>query len=250
MRFKRMYWKHLAFFFSLSLTHPALAGSMGAPEAHKHSFATLTLGPEWIKPGHSQELSLLPSFINSYRANSSYKLAALFGLALGIERPINGRFYQLGLAGYINTTVRAKGDVWQFGLPEFNNFIYRYNVKSQRLLVTGKILQPLNQITYLYLSGELGSGFNKAYSYHETPVSETAVAPEPFKNRVKTSFAWGVGTGIDLDINYLLRLGIGYQFADLGKAKLFPSSAQLTNQSLSIAHLYSHQLRVQITALF
>lgn len=52
-----------------------------------------------------------------------------------------------------------------------------------------------------------------------------------------------------MDVNTTLRLGIGYQFVDLGKVSLGLSPAQATQEHLGISNLYDHQLRFQLTAL-
>lgn len=71
----------------------------------------------------------------------------------------------------------------------------------------------------------------------------------PFTNHIQTSFAWGVGTGVDMDINANLRVGVGYQFVDFGKAQLGVSPAQQTSETLHVCDLYSQQVRFQVTAL-
>jgi opacity protein-like surface antigen len=213
------------------------------------SFAGITLGAEFIRTGHTQTLSLLPPFSNHYTNNTSYQSSSLLGLGLGIERGRTEQLsWQLGLSGYFNTEVSSKGHVWQFALPEFDNFIYDYRIQSKRLMATGKLLGTVKQTIHPYVSGELGAGFNRASSYTETPLIIEAVPMAPFSSRTQTSFAWGVGAGVDVDINAGFRLGVGYQFADLGKASLGISPAQLTQQTLALPHLYSQEVRFHLTA--
>lgn len=213
------------------------------------SFAGITLGAEFSRTGHAQTLSLLPPFLNHYASKTSYQSSGLLGLGLGMERGLAEQLsWQLGLSGYFNTEVRSKGHVWQFALPEFDNFIYDYRIQSKRLMASGKLLGTVKQTLHPYLSGELGAGFNRTSSYTETPLIIEAVPMTPFSNRTQTSFAWGVGGGVDVDINAGLRLGLGYQFADLGKASLGRSPAQLTQQTLRLPHLYSQEVRFQLTA--
>ena len=65
----------------------------------------------------------------------------------------------------------------------------------------------------------------------------------------QNSFSWGVGVGIDARLNRHIRAGIGYEFSDLGKASLGPTPAALTTQTLSLAHIYANQLRIQFSFL-
>jgi opacity protein-like surface antigen len=213
-------------------------------------FAAFTVGPEFIHTNHSQTLSLLPPFSNHYTSNSSWQSSANLGLAAGFEKALTHRLrYQLGLAGYFNTEVHPQGHVLQLALPEFDNFTYRYQIQSSRLMATGKLLGTVKQTLHPYLSAELGAAFNHAQGYNEMPLREEAVAMAPFSNHTNTSFSWGAGLGLDVDINANLRLGAGYQFIGLGKAQLGLSPAQETSQVLTTPHLYSHQLRFQLTAL-
>ena len=86
-------------------------------------FAVITAGADFIHTNHSQSLSLIPLFANYYASNSSYPGSASLGLGGGLEgHPSDRFFWQLGFSGFFNTSVTSTGEVWQFGLPEFNNF--------------------------------------------------------------------------------------------------------------------------------
>ncbi|WP_298627026.1 hypothetical protein [uncultured Legionella sp.] len=232
-------------------SHYVYAGGEGVSNVFSdlRPFAGIALGAEFIRTGHAQTLSLLPPFSNHYTNNTSFQSSGLLGLGLGIERGLTEQLsWQLGLSGYFNTEVHSKGHVWQFALPEFDNFIYDYRIQSKRLMATGKLLGTVKQTIHPYLSCELGAGFNRTSAYTETPLIIEASPMAPFSDRTQTSFAWGVGAGVDVDINTMLRLGLGYQFANLGKASLGLSPTQLTQQTLGLPHLYSQEVRFQLTA--
>jgi len=55
--------------------------------------------------------------------------------------------------------------------------------------------------------------------------------------------------GADYNINPHMRLGLGYQFLDLGKASLGPAFGATSTQTLNLPHLYVNQLRFQFTTL-
>lgn len=205
---------------------------------------------DWIRMNKSQDLVLLAPFHNTYTGNQNYKLSGGLGLGFGLEREAHTNLlWQLGLAGYFNTAVQAQGMVWQFGLPDFENFRYSYQVQSSRIVAAGKLLGSYQQKYHPYVSGELGSAFNRASSYVEIPLIESQAPMSPFRNNTHASFSWGVGLGVDVDLRSNLRLGAGYQFSDLGRVTLGQSPAQETAEALSIAHLYDNQIRVQLTAL-
>lgn len=213
------------------------------------TFAGITLGAGFTRTGHAQTLSVLPPFSNHYTSEKAYQSSGLLGLGLGVEHGLTEQLsWQLGLSGYFNSNIRSTGHVWQFALPEFDNFIYDYTIQSKRVMATGKVLATIKQSIHPYVSCELGAGFNRTSAYKETPLIIEAVAMAPFSDRTHASLAWGVGGGIDVDINPTLRLGLGYQFANLGKTSLGASPAQFTQQSLRLPHLYSQEVRFQLTA--
>lgn len=213
-------------------------------------FASINIEADWIQTGNSQTLSLISPFTNFYHGHSDYKASGGLGVGLGVEEKISDVLsLQLGAAAYFNTSVKNQGQVEEFSLPEFTNFNYNYQIQSSRVVATTKILSTFKSIVHPYVSGEIGGGFNRSYEYNETPLNLESVPMTPFQDKSKSSLAWSVGTGIEVDVHSHLRLGAGYQFADLGQALLGPSPAQCSSQALGSTHLYSHQLRIQLTAL-
>jgi opacity protein-like surface antigen len=213
---------------------------------------TATAGPDFVNPGQAQTLTLLPPFQNHYtKANSSQTVADVGGF-VGVERVLTEKLSaQLGVSGYWDSSMTVKGDVWQFALPDFDDLSYTYRIHHARVMAATKLLTTLAQYSSLhpYVSGELGAAFNQASGYQETPLEVGAIATPPFSNHSQTSFAWGVGAGVDYNLNQQIRLGVGYQFTDLGAASLGQTTAQTTMQSLNLSHLYANQLRFQLTIL-
>ena len=144
-----------------------------------------------------------------------------------------------------------KGTVWQFRSPEFEDLSYAYHISHGRVMATTKLLTTISpyQALHPYVSGEIGSGFNNTRGYQETPLEAGVLPTAPFIDHNQTSFAWGVGAGLDYDVSQHTRVGAGYQFSDLGSASLGPTPASLTNQTLSLSHIYANQLRFQLTIL-
>ncbi|STX28305.1 Uncharacterised protein [Legionella beliardensis] len=225
-----------------------IAGTMGeTKDKYYHPFINVGIGAAWQKIGSPQTVTLLPPDSNYYTVKSDYKLATNFNFAVGFEQLINQHFsYQLGIAAYGNTAVNSRGHVWQFALPEFDNFSYRYKIQSTAFLLTGKLLSDYSSIIHPYLSANIGLGLNRSFSYEETPLIEEAVAMEPFRNHTSNSFAWGAGTGLEINITPTTRFGIGYQFIDFGNATLGKSPVQVGSDTLKQKQL-SHQMAFQIT---
>jgi opacity protein-like surface antigen len=213
-------------------------------------YASISGGLDFIRTNGNQRLILLDSIPEYYTGHQAYKTSGSVGFGFGLEREFRSNLsWQIGLAGYFNSAVKASGHRWEFGLPDFDNFTYKYQVKSSRAVVTGKLLGTYQEHYHPYMSGELGASFNRASGYSEKPLLDEEFPMEPFSAHTQTSFSWGLGLGVDRDICTVLRLGIGYQFVDLGRASLGRSPVQETHNTLSIPHLYDHQVRVQLTAL-
>lgn len=235
-----------------------------ASSAYKHSrhtqpfkvkstfrpYSTLTFAYNNIRTNQEQQLILTPPFNTYFTNGSSNKQSGSAGFAFGVEQePFSLLFWQLGIAGYVNTPMKIEGNVWDFGLPDYNNFIYHYNIQNIRVVATGKVLSTIKNQVHPYLAGEIGTAFNRSFNYQELPLSFEQVPTIQFTNHNQLSTAWGLGTGIDLDLNDYVRVGAGYQFEDLGKTSLGISLNQSTNQTINFNHLYTHQFLLQLTAL-
>lgn len=230
------------------------AGTMGpvATPSQWVPVITATAGPDFVNPGKSQTLTLLPPFQNHYTKDNASQTVTDVGGFVGVERVLTEKLSaQLGVSGYWDSQMTIKGDVWQFALPEFDDLSYTYRIHHARVMAATKLITTLSQYSFLhpYVSGEIGVAFNQASGYQETPLEVGAIPTPPFSNHSQTSFTWGVGAGVDYNLNQQVRLGVGYQFADLGGASLGQTTAQTTTQSLSLSHLYANQLRFQVTIL-
>ncbi len=217
-----------------------------------HSLLTLTIGPDFVNQGRPEYLTLYPSYQNYYTNSHGNSTVFDGGGMLGFERTVSDKWsLQLGASGYGNSQIKAQGDIWQFGLPIFNNLAYSYQIQHARVMAEGKFLTQFSKAPLWrpYVSWQLGTAFNIAKSYQEVANPDRTPMATPFSNHTQTSFAWGVGVGADYLWKEHVRLGVGYQFLDLGAASLGSTTAAATNQTLSFPHLYTNQLRFQLTYL-
>jgi opacity protein-like surface antigen len=213
---------------------------------------TFTAGADFVQAGEDQTLTLLPPYQNHYTNNSSTATVADGGVFLGVERVLTDYLsVQLGVAGYIDEKFSSQGDVWQFASPLFDTLSYSYNINHSRVMFSSKLLTiiPRYQAIHPYVSLELGAAYNRASDYQETPLIPLAVPMAPFENHTQSSFAWALGIGVDYNLNQHIRMGVGYQFADLGEVSLGTTPAASTTETLGISHLYTNQLRFQFTFL-
>jgi len=227
-------------------------GEVGPAALLYQPLVTLTIGPDFVQQGQAQTLSLLPPFQNYYTNTNSSTTVADAGAFIGIERVFNDKLWaQLGVSGYVDSQISPQGHVWLTGSPTFDALAYSYNVHHTRVMAEGKFLTTFSQYQAIhpYLSWGLGAAFNQAINYQEIPFISGVPPTSPFANHTQTSFTWGVGLGVDYTLNRHVRLGVGYQFSDLGSVSLGPTPAALTTQTLSLPHLYTNQLRFQFTFL-
>lgn len=60
---------------------------------------------------------------------------------IGVERVLTDKLLtQVGLSAYGDSRFSPKGDVWQFGLPKFDNFAYFYHISHARVMFSNKLL--------------------------------------------------------------------------------------------------------------
>lgn len=214
------------------------------------SLVTFTVGPDFVQGNKAQLVTLWAPFQNYYTINGNHEVVADGGIFLGVEHPLTKTLTaQLGVAGYMNSKLTPQGHVWQFAEPAFDNLTYAYHIQHSRVMLAGKLLSSfaVHQAIHPYFSWEVGAAFNHASGYQETSFTSEVFPMEPFANHSQSSFAYGVGLGIDYYWNQHTRLGAGYQFANLGSVSLGVSPATTTAETLSIPHLYTNQLRFQLT---
>lgn len=232
----------------------SLAGTMGVISDYwgaNKKVATVTLGPDFVYQGGSQNVTLLPPFQNTYASDRRWKSVGDFGGFLGIEHTVTDWLSaQVGVAGYGDSAIPISGAVWQFTVPAFDDLHYSYRIHHSRVVFANKLLTtiPRWQAAHPYFSWEIGGAFNHAERYQEHAVISGVNPAAPFASQSHTALTWGLGIGIDYSINPHIRTGIGYQFADLGSASLGATTAATShNATLSLSHLYTNQLRFQLT---
>ena len=215
-----------------------------------HVVATLTAGPDFMQKDQSQTIAIIPPFENFYQSNGHVSTVADVGVFVGIERLLTeGISGQLGIAGYWDAGFAQEGTTWQFDRSLFDNLTYNYDIHHTRLMLASKLLGSVPSSTTLhpYATLELGAAFNRASGYNEVSFTPGVFPMAPYANNNESSFAYGVGAGIDYDFNQHMRLGVGYQFSDLGAVTLGSSPVTTTNDTLKVNHLYANQLRFQLT---
>jgi opacity protein-like surface antigen len=142
---------------------------------------------------------------------------------LGIEFPFLNEDlrWQSGVAYYETGHFEVEGDVLWYSEPALDNEEYSYKVKNQRILWENKWLGELDEDVFLYFLFGMGASINKTSDYQENNKSDPDIYINPsFGDETTTSFTYTFGVGLEVPIFEAWRLGVGYQYSDLGEVQL------------------------------
>lgn len=186
----------------------------------------------------------------NYAGTKRTQTSALMEGFVGLELPICSRwFMQIGLDYDQQSPFSAKGTFVQGADSESqDSYTYGYGVLARQLLVEAKFLYTYKKYFHPYGLLGMGASFNKAYNYY-TNVPVDLTFTRMYADNTTSSFSYAVGLGVDVDIFTHIRAGIGYRFADLGKAKLGSAMIDTTAVSgtLTQSHIYANIFLAQIT---
>lgn len=247
---------YTALLLSILSMQSAWAGSVGAIAPTETPFsgwvATVSAGPAWESSGQAQTIQLLPLIVDRYTAFHETRTILDGEFFFGMQRALSTRFQgQLGVAVAATSNAGLAGEVWQNANPEFNNFIYGYQVRQTQVAVKGKLLA--NEMTRCalkpYISASLGAGFNQAHSYTSEALIAGPVPAPNFTSNGTTAFTYTVGIGVQRAFARHWEAGVGYQFADWGKSELGRAPGQTMNSGLVLNHLYTNGLMFNLTYL-
>lgn len=112
----------------------------------------------------------------------------------------------------------AKGRIWQYSLPQFENYNYQFKIDRQALLAYGKSNFWRYHRWMPYVAAGIGGAFNHFLGYRELPVDATVmprISPAFGESR-NTQLSYVLGAGLDLALMDCLWLGVGYQYGYYG----------------------------------
>lgn len=243
-------------------TSLATAGDMGPVAAPSPTFRPVIAafgGFANINMNHSQRFIGTDDDVFSYQSRSHNQTNGLVGGFLGAELPFaNANFsMQAGVAYtyYGNNTLRGDNGVGI--MPSTTTFYhYHYRVQTQQVAAVGKLLTTFHTILHPYALVGLGAAFNHAGNFDADTqqIGNLNLTPN-FRSHSRSSFSYNLGLGLDADVNDHVRVGLGYQWSDLGKASLgagrivFNQYTFPVSFTLNTRQLYANQLIAQISYL-
>lgn len=111
----------------------------------------------------------------------------------------------------------VNGQISQYSLPQFTNYLYSFNISADVVSVNAKIDLFNVDRFFPYFDVGIGAAFNNANNYNETPLFGVIPRISPaFVNNSQTNFAWNIGGGLDFLITPRLTISLGYDYQFLG----------------------------------
>lgn len=234
------------FLFPLSiifLANPALANTWTP-------VTTISAGPAFENGGSTQTFYLTPDIEKAYIANHTTHTLFDGEIFVGLQTNLSSTVQtQLGLAAATTSSANLSGVILDDADPAFDNYTYQYKIQHTQLAMKGKLLAEAKHGFIPWISATLGVGFNKAYGFTNTPTIPEALPNPNFTSHTQTAFTWAVGIGIQKILNPHWQVGIGYEFADWGKSNLGSAAGQTQNSGLSLSHLYTNGVLLNLTCL-
>lgn len=214
----------------------------------KTTVFTLSIGPAWSDAQATQTFLLQPDLKKTYTSTNGSSTLIDGEIFAGIQKTLHPKIDgQIGLAIAGASNSNLSGNVWEDGNPNFNNYVYKYNVNHGHVAIKGKLLGIFQERYQPYLSGSLGVGFNRSSNFSLTPKIEEEVPAPLFQANTTTAFTYTVGIGVQTAINDRWKAGIGYEFADWGQSHLGAAPGQTIGNGPSLSHLYTNELQFSLS---
>lgn len=207
-------------------------------------------GASISQPGQSQTMAPLDLCSYTYQPSHKEKTDMLWGGFIGSKIKRAPKWLMVtGLSYYHPNSLEIKGILTQGAdVASSDSYNYSYKIQSQQLLVEGRFYWIDKKALQPFVIMGIGAAFNKVSNYYTNVSPFLAFTPE-FSNHSQTNFTYAIGAGIDIPINTLFHLGIGYRFTDLGSANTGRSQMDLIPiaNSLQQSHLYANQIFAQFS---
>lgn len=216
--------------------------------ANVHPVVTLSSGKASANIFSSTIIHFTP-YQNTYVGTNHFDSENDTGLFIGVETSFLEKWaWQIGLSYFVNNAFTAKGNVYQFSDPAYNNLTYQYQIVSRRISVEGKLSHELHNVWHPYILASLGMATNRAYGYTEYPVTDFDVPMSmPFGNHTNKTFTFSLGLGVDVNLSEHIRIGAGYRFVDLGSAALGTTPLETGNQTITNPDIHANELLAQVS---
>lgn len=254
----------ILFVSGVSISTLAFAADSLAAENMGASHPTWLNTFDWLHPVFSlqagasleninQDQTLSPVDLCSYHYKSDLSNSQfLGGFFIGSEIPLPNTSSWVLVGGLEYNSIsqfKINGNLVQ-GADSVSADTYNYNYKlqSNQLLAIGKIYWNIKPRIHPFALLGLGGSNNRMHAFSTNVPPFYEFTPQ-YSHHSETSFSYAIGAGIDFNLNNNWRLGVAYQFTDLGEIK--SSGGQIDtihfSNTLHQSHLYANQVFASLT---
>ena len=224
---------------------PHWPASAAKPRSLSPFMVTLSANGILANGGQTQTFFLQPDLEKTYASQSDTHELISGEIFVGYVGQINTHLQgQLGIAAVATSYAQLKGDIWEDADPNFNNYIYTYNLTHTHVALKGKLVAENGMWIQPYVSASVGAGYNHASTFVITPKIYEEVAAPPFTDNSEISFTYTLGIGFQRALNRHVQIGIGYEYADWGKSQLGKADGQTENSGLSLNNFYTNAIQL------
>ncbi|MBX9705511.1 MAG: porin family protein [Gammaproteobacteria bacterium] len=225
----------------------ALAATSTSDFSRPSWFITASSGALWESAGENQTITLAPNVTKTYIANTPTKAIADSEVFFGLQRPLpHSLLSQFGVALVATGGAPMTGTIWEDGDPAFNNYTYNYKVSHTALLVQGKLIENWKWPIKPLISVGVGVGLNRSSNFNNAPLIDEAVATPNFTDNTTTAFTYNIAIGGQHQFNKNCSAGLSHEFSDWGRSELGQAPGQTQESGLSLKHLHTSSLLLNL----
>ena len=217
------------------------------PQVYAHKIIGLSGGVGWLDFDANQNLTINrnvfnQNIINTYTVNGNFhpnNMLAIHGGYL-FHVPHKNIKWTIELLAFYNTGSKVTGQVYEGGIPLFNNFDNKYKISSKGLMLEGKLISDNKKLFVKpFVLFGIGTSWNKAYSYLEEPNIVGAVNLRgQFQSKTTSQLAYEFGFGFNKTINENI-FSIEFKRQQLGTAKFGLYPTQTINEPLKVTAAFN-----------
>lgn len=155
----------------------------------------------------------------------------------------------LGVNAYYVGGNDPSGEVYRYGLPQFNFDNYNVDLNSWRVMLDSEWdFHPIGQHVVPFVMAGVGDAIN-TMSYSESPISSSndPGGQVSLSHHTKNNFAYEAGLGVKVLINDNSQISLRYLYANLGSAEADSSELQ---KPLTVSNLNTSSVLLGYTYKF
>lgn len=123
----------------------------------------------------------------------------------------------LQLNGYF-ASFKPRGDVLRFGSDDFNEFVYRTDINSSRLMLDTELTAATWRALSLFAIAGIGASWNNIdYSDTENGSTSCDIDSIHLDSHTSSNIAYELGGGLKLAVSSRIKVTLEYLYANLGR---------------------------------